>query len=247
MHFYTFFPKEYDDMQSDFFDDAIVIMIDVLRASTTICASFFNGTKEVIPFVSPKEAYNYYLNREDKENYILSGEINLELPKGFMLGNSPNENKKDIVQNKSIILTTSNGTKIFKTATSALYRIIGSFVNIDAVVSFIIKNVEKKYIKKIVLLCAGEKGLLCLEDILCAGMFIYKLVPNYNNNSFSDTAKLAVDFFNFNKNNFNDILENAQHSKELYNLGFENDILFAGTLNKCPVIPFVNKHNIISL
>ena len=96
MHFYTFFPKEYDDMQSDFFDDAIVIMIDVLRASTTICASFFNGTKEVIPFVSPKEAYNYYLNREDKENYILSGEINLELPKGFMLGNSPNENKKDI-------------------------------------------------------------------------------------------------------------------------------------------------------
>ncbi len=229
------------------FDDSIVLMIDVLRASTTIAAALYNGAKEVIPCDTLDKAVKVYSSMS-KEVRFLGGERNGIKPSGFDAGNSPFEYTPENVSNKSVIMSTSNGTKTFLKAKLAKRRIIAGFVNHDIVRDYLISEIESAKLEgnelNIFILCSGTLGRLSYEDILCAGSYIYELSSKYKFNKLSDSAEIAKNLYNLYKNNLNEVLLKSEHSRRLIELGFLNDIELALTMNTYPVLPILIDNSI---
>lgn len=229
------------------FDDSVVIMIDVLRASTTICAALNNGAKEVIASESLEKAVKIY-STLDKDMRFLGGERNCEKPTGFDAGNSPKEYTSESVEGRNVIITTTNGTKLFQKAKRAKVKIIGSFVNFNAVLNFIkgvvSVNQENDEVTNICILCAGTDGRMSYEDTLCAGAFIKEISDNYYSNSITDTAHAAKTLFEINKDYLNEFILKTQHSLKLIDLGLTEDIETALSFDKYDVLPVIHANSI---
>ena len=226
------------------FDDVIVLMVDVLRASTTICTALHNGAKEVIPCESLDKAVQIYSNLS-KEVRFLGGERNGEKPSGFDAGNSPFEYTEENVAKKNVVLTTSNGTKTFQQAKNAKIRLIAGFVNLNSVLAFL----EEKYLKdnedqEICILCAGTNGRLSYEDTLCCGAIIKLLKMNHKNVQLTDTADAAKNLYNLHSVDLQQFLKTKEHAVFLKNLGFEKDVDLALTFDKFPVVPYIEGSSI---
>ena len=140
--------------QIEYIEDKIVVIIDILRASSTITTIIDNDAKALMA-VKDELSARKYIN----DNYLVGGERNGETIPGFNFGNSPFDYKKEYVRDKTVVLTTTNGTKCIEMSSNANEVIIGSFLNLTAVVRYL--N-EKK--KDIVLCCAGWKDKVNLED-----------------------------------------------------------------------------------
>src|SRR5690554_3052027 len=141
-----------------------VVVIDVLRASSTILTALANGCPEVIPVAEPKEAFAL-AEKYGRDQVLLGGEREARKIRGFDLGNSPDEYGKEVVAGKKLIFTTTNGAKAFLEAGGAAEILVGAFLNISRVCSYL-----KKKKREIFLFCAGRKGRLALEDLFCAGI-----------------------------------------------------------------------------
>ncbi|MFW6276180.1 MAG: 2-phosphosulfolactate phosphatase, partial [Bacteroidota bacterium] len=204
-YFTPYFPEKETQ-----FDDAIVIMIDVLRASTTICASLYNGAKEVIPSETLDRAVKLYSSLS-KETRFIGGERNGIMPTGFDAGNSPFEYTEEMVKDKTVIISTTNGTQIFQKAKQAKARIIAGFVNNKSVLNYIDLNIKQgaEAATKIIVLCAGNSGRLAYEDTLCAGSVINSLKSMNNNVYLTDTADAAKNLYNLHSIDYKDFLEKA--------------------------------------
>jgi 2-phosphosulfolactate phosphatase len=225
------------------FENSVVLMIDVLRASTTICASLFNGAREIIPCESMDKATQIYISLS-RQSSFLGGERNGVKPNGFHAGNSPLEYTSDRVNNKTIILTTTNGTKIFRLAKGAKYRLIGGFVNISAVTGFMSKFINSGT-NSIQILCAGNNGRLSYEDTICAGAYINRIRSFFSELEMSDSAHAAENLFMLHSNDMEDFLASREHATILKKLGFGEDIKIALTPDIYPVIPLVDNNFII--
>lgn len=220
------------------FKDTIVVMIDVLRAGTTICCALFNGAKEVIPVETTEKAVSIYSSLS-RETRFLGGERNCIKPSGFDAGNSPTEYSESVVKHKSVILTTSNGTKLFLKAKHSKQRIIGSYVNIDSVLNHI-KSINEENPCNITFLCAGNEGRLSYEDTLCAGAFIDELQKFYNDVEISDTAHAAMTLYRMFSDNLQNFIAETEHASKLRHLGFIEDIVLSLEWNKYPVVPVLS-------
>lgn len=222
------------------FEDSIVLMIDVLRASTTIAAALYNQAKEVIPCDTLDKAVKVYSSLS-KEIRFLGGERNGIKPSGFDAGNSPLEFSLENVKGKSVILSTSNGTKTFLKAKLARKRLIASFVNHNVIRDYLFSQVETSLTEnkdlKIYILCSGTNGRLSYEDILCAGSYIQELTTHYKFEKLSDSAELAKNLFTIHRKDLKLALTQSDHSKRLVELGFANDLEIAFTFNIFPVLP----------
>ena len=140
-------------------DDAIVVIVDLLRATTVISTAFHYGIKEIIPVQSISEAKKYL----GKDNYIVAAERNAMAIEGFSYGNSPFQYMNTDIKGKSLVLTTTNGTKAINIANE--YNVVtSSFINIDSVCDFLINNS-----KDVIILCSGWKGVFNLEDSIFSG------------------------------------------------------------------------------
>ena len=118
------------------FDDAdVVVVIDVLRATTAICAGMANGVKTIIPVASIEEALEYR-----QRGYIVAAERKGQVVEGFNLGNSPYSWMNPELIGKTVVLTTTNGTQAIHTSRRANEMIIGSLINLDAVVDYLLKK-----------------------------------------------------------------------------------------------------------
>ena len=151
------------------FKGKVVVIIDVLRATTTILTAFANGCKKVIPVLTPAEAI------EVKDTIIdtfplLGGERQGIKINGFDLGNSPSEYTREVVQGRNIVLTTTNGTKALRGVKGTGSIFIGAFSNISALCRACHKVGED-----IILVTSGRAGSFSLEDLVCAGMIVSKL------------------------------------------------------------------------
>ena len=218
------------------FEGSIVIMIDLLRAGTSICVALSNGAKEVIPVESVERAVQVYANLS-KEVRFLSGERNSIKPNSFDSGNSPFEFTSERIKGKTIVMTTSNGTNLFHKCKNAHHKLIGSFVNIDVVVNFAVSLKNNHNIKDIHLLCAGNDSRFSYEDGICAGAYIDRFNNIYPDEVLSDSALGMMQLYHCNKNDLIAKIKERDHPKKLIALGFENDINFALDENCCPVIP----------
>lgn len=224
------------------FDNSVVIMIDVLRASTTICAALKNDAKEVIASESLEKAVKIY-STLDKESRFMGGERNCIKPTGFDAGNSPLEYKEELIKDRTVIMSTTNGTKLFAKAKKSKAKIIGSFTNFSKTVNFL-KNVisinhQEETDTEICFLCAGTDGRLSYEDTLCAGAFIEELTNEYYNTKVTDTAHAAKSLYELNKNNLNNFIYDTQHAKKLIELDLKKDIETALTFDLYDVLPII--------
>jgi 2-phosphosulfolactate phosphatase len=167
-----FTPQDY--LQHNFVDEHVTVVVDVLRASTSIITAMANGCRQIIPVATLEEAQ---LRRRDYPDSLLAGERQAYPIPGFNLGNSPFEYSRVVVAGRTIIMTTTNGTVALKTASEAIKVYIGAFINADSLCG---KLVETDY--DLVLLCAGTQGRFSLEDALCTGLIADRL---------SDRARLG--------------------------------------------------------
>ncbi|MDD2568337.1 MAG: 2-phosphosulfolactate phosphatase [Clostridia bacterium] len=203
------------------------IVIDVLRATTSINAALANGAKTVIPCLDPEEAQKH---KELQQSVILCGEINGYCIKGFDIGNSPLEYTKESIGNKTLALSTSNGTKALQAAVSADHILAGCINNAAATAdSALAKG------KDINIIASGTLGEISYDDILAAGIIINELLwlcPYYRLNDASLIAQTIAE-------NTTDITEGlllSEHGKLLKELSFLKDIEYAAKLNSCPTV-----------
>ena len=150
-------------------EGSAVAVIDVLRATSTICQALASGAREVVPFVEIDEALAA-ANRAGRKNVVLGGERKGLRIEGFDLGNSPVEYTASAIQGRPVFITTTNGTRAFQHARLAKNVVAASFLNLSAVVASLINEPQ------IDILCAGTVGSETSEDILLAGAIVHKLI-----------------------------------------------------------------------
>ncbi|MDX1641099.1 MAG: 2-phosphosulfolactate phosphatase [Balneolaceae bacterium] len=214
--------------QEDELRDKTVIIIDVLRASSTIVTAFMNGAKAIIPVGDMGEASKISQN-VDSDNYLLCGEKDGEKIEGYDLGNSPLEYTKEIVNNKTLIFNTTNGTKAIKKSLGSSKMFISSFLNVTAIVEEL-----KKHEKDIVLVCAGWKGRLAFEDMLLAGNIIHLLSEGNLPNDSRDGAKVAFGLYDKYGDDISTVIHQSNHAMRL------KDIIDSGDIDYCCQVDITN-------
>lgn len=226
--------------------EAICVAVDVLRAGTTVCTALFNGAKEVIPTENPEKAI-LIANRFDKEMRLLAGERNCQRIDGFDLGNSPLEFRREIVDNKIVVLSTTNGSAVFARGKQFKYSFVGAFVNLSAVVSKINRIYkESPSLSNILLVCSGNGGNFSMEDFLFCGAFIESLKKFDIELNLDDASKAAQDLFILHKNELKEYLMSCEHCSKLFELGFVDDIHFSLTLDRFDIVPSIVGTSIVA-
>lgn len=209
----------------------IVVVIDVLRATSTINTLLFLGANHVKPVGSLEECK---VLKED--DYIIMAERMGKKVEGFDYGNSPTKLKEENIKGKKIAIATSNGSKAIIKSEGSKRTILCSFLNIESVV-----NLIKKSESDVILLCSGWLGKTNLEDTLCAGGIVSGL-DNFEIES--DTALMAKALHN----NTDDILETmklSSHAKRLSGYDNKVDIEFCSMVNTQPIVPILNGNQIV--
>jgi 2-phosphosulfolactate phosphatase len=231
----------------------VVVVIDVLRASTTITTALAAGAREVVPCVEIEEARQRAeeLGRrstkaasDDSSHGPLLGGERGGLPiDGFDLGNSPSEFTPQTVAGRTVIFTTTNGTKALLACTAAQRVLIGSFVNLSAVVQELTGQLP------IHILCAGTRGRVTREDVLFAGALVEKLVGKIvEEEAINDEARIARDVWchamdgvqqpgQLTNQHLAEVLRHTQGGRNLKNIGLDRDILDAADIDRFDFAP----------
>jgi len=221
--------------------DKTVVIIDVLRASSTMITALQNGAKGVIPVGDMNDASKISHNL-DAKSFLLSGEKDGIKIQGYDLGNSPLEHSRDIVTGKTIILNTTNGTKAIKRAGLADTIFIGSFLNLK----FLVEHLNQLE-GEIVLVCAGWKGRLSLEDLLCAGNIIYELTSGQLPQHARDGAKVAFGLYEKFGNDIEGSIKSSNYANRLKDIISEDDLSFCCQHSIMQVLPVLNEGIITDL
>lgn len=219
--------------------NSVVVVIDILRATSTITTALQNGARSIIPVDSVAECI-----RIGKQiDAITAGERNGKVAEGLQYGNSPFEYPESFIKGKSLVLTTTNGTKLLHMALDkgATDIIIGAFSNLDAVCSYLLK---KK--KPVILACAAWKDRVNMEDSLFAGAVIEMIREHVSINC--DASQIAESLYKEAKSDLFSFMEkhNASHYQRLMSFGLEKDIRYCLTLNTVDVLPVYDNGKLVN-
>lgn len=227
-------PGEYDYFKDEF---EIVVVIDVLRATTAICVAFEYGIKSIIPVPTLEDALEY-----KKKGFLVGAERKGQIVEGFDFGNSPYSYMKDEFKGKDVVLTTTNGTKSIAAAKDADTLVIGALVNLDVLTTWLIKQN-----KNTLCLCSGWQDKFNLEDTICAGAISEALINTGNFTSIEDSSIAAKYLYLSAKDNYMGYLKSSSHRRRLRNLNLNEDIKYCLTPNKTKVIPILKDGKLIKL
>lgn len=215
--------------------ESIVVVIDIFRATSSICYGIENGVEAIIPVASIESCESYR-----HTDYLLAAERNGEVVEGFDFGNSPFAYACDKVSGKTVVLTTTNGTHAINESRNALQIVIGSFLNLTALCNWL-----KAQPYDILLLCAGWKNKFNLEDTLFAGAVVHQL--NSQGYTPDDSSIAAEDLYIAGKNDLNEYLKKTSHSERLKRLGIEEDIRFCLNVDLTTAIPVLEGDRLVKL
>ncbi|MCL5266482.1 MAG: 2-phosphosulfolactate phosphatase [Bacteroidetes bacterium] len=207
-----------------------VVIIDVLRASTTICTALRNGAREIIPVPDIENATKISANLSS-DSRLLGGERQGKRIDGFDLGNSPLEYTPEKVRGKTIIFTTTNGAGAMYKCRYAALALVGTFVNVSSIVKTI-TDVGGTW----TILCSGRQGSFSVEDATCAGMIISSVQESIEVET-DDAGMTAVILYKNHKRSILGMLKKAEHGKYLTSIGFSEDLKFCAEVDSVPVIP----------
>ena len=227
-------PREYDYFKDEF---EIVVVIDVLRATTAICVAFEYGIKSIIPVPTLEDALEY-----KKKGFLVGAERKGQIVEGFDFGNSPYSYMKNEFKGKDVVLTITNGTKSIAAAKDADTLVIGALVNVDALTTWLIKQN-----KNTLCLCSGWQDKFNLEDTICAGAISEALINTGNFTSIEDSSIAAKYLYLSAKDNYMGYLKSSSHRRRLRNLNLNEDIKYCLTPNKTKVIPILKDGKLIKL
>src|SRR6195952_2103166 len=214
-------------------EDHVVVIIDIFRATSSICYGIENGAKAIIPVSEIEECEAYR-----PHGHLLAAERNGEVVTGFDFGNSPFSYTAEKVAGKTIVLTTTNGTQALHLSRAAKRVVIGSFLNLTALCNWL-----KTQNDNILLVCAGWKNNFNLEDTLFAGAVIEQLKDL--DFKLDDAAIAANDLYQIGKTDINQYLKKTSHSERLKKLGIEKDIEFCLQIDLTTAIPILDGDRLI--
>lgn len=214
--------------------NSIVVIIDVLRATSTICTALYNGAARVVPVSSVAEC----ISTGQQLNAITAGERDGQVAEGLLHGNSPFEYSREFIENKTLVLTTTNGTKLLHMAKDAIQIITGSFPNISAVCDYLVAQN-----KPVILACAAWKDRVNMEDTLFAGAVVSRIKSFFDVSC--DSALIAETLYNNAKEDTFAFIQSASHYKRLARYGLENDIRYCLTPDSANVLPVFQNGDLV--
>ncbi len=225
-------------IRPDLVNDKAVVVIDVLRASSVMVTALAHGAKAFIPVVTIREALEKAKELEAAgEQVLLCGERDTKIVSGFHLGNSPLDYTRNHVENKILILTTSNGTQALNRLREAESVHIGAFLNMKALV--------RQFLSKdhVVLVCSGTNNNFSMDDAMCAALFIDE-IKKQKPVKLSDMALTLLKAYQKDRGNLSLLLKDCYHLNLLKNNGFEKDVDYCLQKNLLDVVP-VMKNGLI--
>ncbi|MBU5592175.1 2-phosphosulfolactate phosphatase family protein [Clostridium sp. MSJ-4] len=217
-----------DDIKDKVIEDKTVVVIDILRATSVIVTALSNGCSKVIPVLTVEEAFD--ISKEDRRSYILGGERRALKIDGFDFSNSPLEYTKELVEGKTVILTTSNGTRAIKGCSTASAIYIGAMLNA--------KSIAKKIIEEgrdVVFVNAGTLGQFSMDDFICGGYMINCILQE-TEAELTDIAKTANYVYENNKDIYS-FIKDARHYGVLKSLELDEDLSYCIKKDIIEIIP----------
>jgi 2-phosphosulfolactate phosphatase len=209
-------------------DNAIVVVIDVLRATTSMCVAFGHGVRSMIPVLTTEEGLEY-----KRQGFLTAGERDGEQVEGFDFGNSPFSFMGEEIRGKDIVMTTTNGTKAIKAAVAlnAMEVVVGAFPNLTVLCNYLIQRNEN-----VVLVCSAWKDKPNLEDTIFAGAMVNRLRPYFR--MFEDTTLIAETLYRAANRRKRYFLRSSSHFNRLFHkLQIQKDVKYALRRDTHPVIP----------
>jgi 2-phosphosulfolactate phosphatase len=223
-----FFPEENHE--------SIVVVIDIFRASSAICTAFANGAAEIIPVAEVSEAREY-----KSKGYLVAAERD-----GFVLdfadfGNSPFNFSEEKVKGKTIVYSTTNGTRIINLAAASFLTVIGAFLNDRALSEWLSKQG-----RDVLLFCAGWKNRYNIEDTICAGAIAEILMQSGMFSTICDSTLAAMDLWSMAKSDPVDYIEKSAQRNRLREKGLDDCIAFCLTTDFTEKIPVMKNGKLVS-
>ncbi|MGZ3333093.1 MAG: 2-phosphosulfolactate phosphatase [Gemmatimonadaceae bacterium] len=221
----------------------LVVIVDVLRASTTVATALGNGARTVIPVEGADEVINR--SREfARSQILLAGEQKMYPIAGFDIGNSPQAFTPAMVEGKTILITTTNGTKTLLGVQNARDIVIASYVNFTAALALMKVAASSK--TDIAIICAGEEGGFTLEDAACAGRYV-RAIPKRADIKTNDAAAASVVIEKKYGDNIAKVFKESAHGQALASAGFGDDLAAAAEVDSYPVVPIYQDRQITKL
>jgi len=217
--------------------EAVVVIIDVLRATSSICTAFANGAREIIPVTTVDEAKEL-----KSKGFLVAAERD-----GFVLdfadfGNSPFSFSAEKVSGRSVVYSTTNGTGIMKRASGSHDVVIGSYLNMSALCSWI-----EEQDRKIIIVCAGWKNRFSLEDAVCAGAIAQRLLEGGRFVTICDSVHAATDLWKAAMADLTGYIDKAAQRSRLREKGLDDCIGYCHTFDMTDVIPVLREGRIVAL
>jgi len=206
--------------------DSIVVIIDVFRATSTIAAALHNGAAEIIPVDSVAKCIEL---GAQIPNSLTAGERDGKVAEGLQHGNSPLEYPRDFIENKSLVLTTTNGTRLLHMCSDANEIITGSFLNLGAVCDYLVSQK-----KNVLLACASWKDRYNLEDSLFAGAVYDAIGAHFEMNC--DSTRAATHLYKAAKNDLYGFIQDSSHFLRLSKFGLQYDMEYCCKINEHNVL-----------
>lgn len=223
-------------------ENKTVVVIDVLRSSTSICAALLAGARSVIPTAEPGESGELW-SKLGAENAVLAGERNGVKIDNFQYGNSPAEFTPEAVGDRHVVLCTTNGTGVFGKVGKASRVVSGGIVNLGRV-----GEVVAGWGNDVAVICSGRENGFSIEDTLCGGMLIDRLNNRHGCAvSLNDAGSLAQLMYREMGSNLVGAIAQGEHGRFLASLGFGDDVEMCSTADSMPVVPILEDGRLVKL
>jgi 2-phosphosulfolactate phosphatase len=210
----------------------MVVVIDVLRATSVMIHALSEGALEIIPVATVEEAFQM-AKVFPRDAILLGGERESKKIQGFDLGNSPGEYTSEKVRGRKLILTTTNGTKAFHLVASGREILVGSFFNIGAIARRCL-DLDKD----LLIFPSGDEGDFSLEDTVCGGMLVDLIAKTGQKPiSLTDASYSAQTLYRRFETNLLEAFHLSRHGNELMKRGFGDDLAYCAQIDMTDIVP----------
>jgi len=217
--------------------ETVCVVFDVLRATSTFVTALHNGSKAIIPVSEISEALAI---RKKQPDVLLGGERNSVRIRAaqtggidFDLGNSPREYTPEKVRGKTIVSTTTNGTRALRACAGAKMVLAASFLNLTTTAKFI----RQLCPSEVLLVCAGTRENIANEDVLAAGALGEMLLRDSGGRAVSDSAEIALSAWRKAKSNLLEVVSEAENARRLLAIPeLRDDVTFCLQQDKYPLV-----------
>jgi 2-phosphosulfolactate phosphatase len=224
-----FSPALYPEFRND---EAVVVIVDILRATSAIVTAFMNGVRCVIPVATLDEACEY-----KQKGFLVAAERDGIVRDFADFGNSPYNFKREIIEGRDIVYSTTNGTHCIMMAAHSYRVLIGAYLNIDALANYIVNENHD-----LIVLCAGWKNKFNLEDTLFAGALAESILKHNGYMTICDSVHASIDLWNLAKHNMMPFIEKAAQRHRLKKNSLDDVIEYCHTPNLTSMIPALNNN-----